>query len=53
MLRKKYDLSAVGTLRQMSKRLQALVLGQDVFGERVELIRVRMVAVLEEFVHDV
>jgi hypothetical protein len=53
MLRKKHDLSAVGTLREMSKRLPALVLGQDVFGERIELIRVRMVAVMEEFAHDV
>ena len=53
MLRKKHDLSAVSTLREMSKRLQALVLGQDAFGERVELIRVRMVAVMEEVAHNV
>jgi hypothetical protein len=53
MLRKKHDLSAVRTLCEMSKCLQALVLGQDLFGERVELIRVWMVAVMEEFAHDV
>jgi hypothetical protein len=52
-LREKHDLSAVGTLREMSKRLQTLVFGHDVFGEGVELIRVRMVAVMEEFAHDV
>jgi hypothetical protein len=43
-LRKKYDLSAIGTLRKMSKRLQTLVIGQDLFGKGAELIRVRMVA---------
>jgi hypothetical protein len=53
MLRKKYDLSTVRTLREMSKRLQALVLGQDVFGKGAELIRVRMVTVMEKFAHDV
>jgi hypothetical protein len=53
MLRKKHDLSAFNTLRKMSKRLKTLVLGQDVFGERVELISVWMVAVMQEFAHDV
>lgn len=43
-LPKKYDLSAIGTLRKMSKRLQTLVIGQALFSEGAELIRVRMVA---------
>jgi hypothetical protein len=52
-LRKKHDLPAVSTLRKMSKRLQALVIGQDVFGKGAELICVRMVAGMEKFAHGV
>jgi hypothetical protein len=50
-LRKKHDLSALGTFREMSKRPQTLVIGQDVFGKGAELICVRMVAVMEKFAH--
>ena len=53
ILRKKHDLSAVGTFRQMSERLQALVIRQDVFGKGAELICVRMMAVMERFAHGV
>jgi hypothetical protein len=53
LLRKKYDLPAVGTLRKMSKRLQTLVVGQDLFGKGAELIRVRMVAGMKKFAHGV
>jgi len=52
-LRKKHDLSAIGTLRKMSKRLQTLVIGQDLFGESAELIRVRVMAGMEKFAHGV
>jgi hypothetical protein len=52
-LRKKDDLPAVSTLRKMSKRLQTLVVGQDLFGKGAELICVRMVAVMEKFAHGV
>jgi hypothetical protein len=50
-LRKKHDLSAVGTFRKVSKRLQTLVIGQGVFGKGAELICVRMMAVMEKFTH--
>jgi len=53
LLRKKHDLPAVGTLRKMSKRLQTLVIRQDVFGKGAELICVRMVAGMEKFAHGV
>jgi hypothetical protein len=52
-LRKKHDMSAVGTLRKVSKRLQTFVIGQDVFGKGTELICVRMVAGMEKFAHGV
>ena len=52
-VRKKHDLPAVGTLREMSKRLQTLVIGQDVFGKGAELICVRMMAGMEKFAHGV
>jgi hypothetical protein len=52
-LRNKHDLSAVKTLRKVSKRLQTLVIGQDVFGKRTELVRIRMPAGMEKFAHGV
>jgi hypothetical protein len=39
-LRNKHDLSSIGTRREVSKRLQTLVIGQDVFGKRIELVRI-------------
>jgi hypothetical protein len=53
ILRKKHDLSAVSTLRKVSKRLQTLVVRQDVFGKGAELICVRMMAVMERSAHGV
>lgn len=53
ILRKKHDLSAVSTLRKVSKRLQTLVIRQDVFGKGAELICVRMMAVMERSAHGV
>jgi hypothetical protein len=50
-LRNKHDLSAVRTLREVSKSLQTLMIGQDVFGKRAELVRVRMPAGMEKFAH--
>jgi hypothetical protein len=52
-LSKKDDLSAVGTLRQMSKGLQMLVIRQDVLCKGAELVCVWMLAGMEKFAHDV
>jgi hypothetical protein len=37
----------------MSKRLQMLVIGQDLFGKGTELVCVRMPTGLEKFAHGV
>jgi hypothetical protein len=52
-LRKKHYLSAIRTLREVSKRFQTLVIGQNVLGKSVEPICVRMTAGMEKFAHGV
>jgi hypothetical protein len=52
-LRKKHDLSAAGTLRKVSKRLQTLVIRQNVFSKGAELVCVRMAAGMESLTHGV
>jgi hypothetical protein len=52
-LRKKHNLSAVGTLRQVSEGFQTLVIGQNVIGKGAELVCVRMLTGMEEFAHGV
>ncbi len=52
LLRKKYDPSAVGAIRQVSECLQTLVIRQAVLGKGTELVCVWM-AGMKNFAHSI
>jgi hypothetical protein len=53
LLRKKHDLSAVRTSRQVSQRLKTLLIWQRVLGKGAQHVCVGMVAGMEKFAHGV
>ena len=53
LLREEDDLATIGAISKMGERGDALVLGQDVFSERAELVGREMLAGLEIVSHNV